>query len=237
MISETPAPQNPHRTKKLNASDVVASLKRDISDAKFTTNERLPAERELAETFGIARGTLREALKQLEAQGYVERRAGSGTYVIYVGDESLRSVVETTRPLDLVDARFALEPHICRLAVLQATDRDLDRAELVLRRMETCKGNIEAYAEGDEDFHMLLADITGNAMIKWMMTQVCKVRGHTQWARMRALTLDEAAMKKYNAEHRAILAAIRAREPENAADHMKAHLSAARISLMDAMQA
>lgn len=223
-------------SRKVGAADLATALKRDIADGRYSHNDRLPAERELADRFGVARGTLREALRRLEEAAYVERRPGSGTYVIYVDEDTPRAVVESTRPVDLVDARFALEPHICRLAVLQATVRDFDRAEAILHRMETCGEDIEAFAEADEAFHMMLADVTGNPMIRWMMTQVCKVRGHTQWAQVRGLTLDADMIARYNREHRGILDAIRAREPELAAERMKAHLGEARLSLMQVTQ-
>ncbi len=221
---------------RLGASDLTVILKRAIAQGQYGHQERLPAERELARRFGVARGTLREALHQLEAAGYVERRPGSGTYVIHVDEDTPRAVVETTRPIDLVDARFALEPHICRLAVLRANLHDFERVEAVLRRMETCGDDIDVFAEADEAFHMMLADITGNPMIRWMMTQVCKVRAHTQWAQVRGLTLDATMIARYNREHRDILDAIRSREPERAAECMKAHLGEARLSLMQITQ-
>ncbi len=231
LDSDTASPR-----RKMGAPDLAAILKRDITAGHYGHNERLPAERDLADRFGVARGTLREALKQLEEAGYVERRPGSGTYVVYVDEDTPRAVVEQTRPIDLVDARFALEPHICRLAVLQATVRDFERAEAILRQMETCGTDFEAFANADEAFHMMLADITGNPMIRWMMTQVCKVRGHTQWAQVRGLTLNVEMIARYNREHRSILDAIRAREPELAAERMKAHLGEARLSLMQITQ-
>jgi len=218
-----------------NAAEVVAALRRDIADSKYLPNERLPAERDLSDAFGVARGTLREALRQLEEMAYVERRAGSGTYVIY-SDDAAPKVTETTRPLELVDARFALEPHICRLAVLHATDRDFVQLDQVMQRMETWDGDVAAFAEADETFHMMLAEITRNPMLIWMMQKVADVRTHAQWAQMRSLTLTAEMIDGYNREHRAICNAIRAREPERAAQAMKDHLSAARDSLMKAAQ-
>lgn len=220
--------------KKRGAADVVAALKREIADAKYLRNERLPPERDLSDSFGVARGTLREALRQLEEMNYVERRAGSGTYVVYDNEDSTPPVIETARPLELVDARFALEPHICRLAVLQATERDLERAELLLKRMEGCNGDPEIFAEADEEFHSLLAGFSRNALLIWMMEKVTEVRSHAQWSRMRTITLTGPMIEAYNRQHRAILDAIRARDPEMAAQNMKAHLSAARDSLMRA---
>ena len=217
---------------KTGAAELLATLRRRIAGGEYGHGERLPAERWLAESFGVARGTLREALRQLEEGGYVERRPGSGTYVTWVDEDTPCAVVEATRPVDLVDARFALEPHICRLAVLRATTGDFERIGTILDRMEACGGDIDVFAEADEAFHMTLAEVTGNPMIRWMMVQVCKVRAHTQWARMRVQTLDADMIARYNREHRAIVDAIRARDPDLAAERMKAHLGEARLSLV-----
>jgi len=183
----------------------------------------------------VARGTLREALRQLEEMAYVERRAGSGTYVTY-SDDRPPKVTEATRPLELVDARFALEPHICRLAVLHATGRDLLKIEQTLQRMEKWNGDVNVFSEADETFHFLLAETTQNPLLEFMMRKVADVRTHSQWAQMRSLTLSETMIAGYNREHRAIFNAIRDREPESAAQAMKDHLSAARDSLMKAAQ-
>jgi len=221
--------------KKRNAAEVVSALRRDIADSKYLQNERLPPERDLSDEFGVARGTLREALRQLEEMSYVERRAGSGTYVTF-NDNAPPKVTEATRPLELVDARFALEPHICRLAVLHATERDLVRAEKLILKMEGWDGNSDAFAEADEAFHFMLAEVTRNPLLIWMTQKVADVRNHAQWAQMRSLTLSNTMIEGYNREHRAILDAIRAREPERAAQAMKDHLAAARDSLMKAAQ-
>ncbi len=65
----------------MNAADIAGTLRRQITSAQFAQDDRLPPERSLAEQFGVARGTVREALKRLEETGFVERRPGSGTYV------------------------------------------------------------------------------------------------------------------------------------------------------------
>ena len=57
------------------------------------------------------------------------------------------------------------------------------------------------------------------------------MRGHQQWVRMRRLTLEPEIIANYNRQHRAIVEAIRAREPESAAQRMKDHLETARLSL------
>jgi GntR family uxuAB operon transcriptional repressor len=142
-------------------------------------------------------------------------------------------VIETTRPLELVDARYAIEPQMCRLAVLHATEQDLALAEAHLTVME-CGSDSRDFADVDERFHLALADAAHNPMIKWMMQKCHEVRAHAQWARMRTLTLTPAIIAKYNAQHRAIVNAIRAGDAEKAAGAMREHLDTARRSLVEA---
>lgn len=216
----------------MNSSDIAGALRRQIVTARFGVNERLPPERSLAEQFGVARGTVREALRQLEDMGLVARRAGSGTYVTWTEDRASLSIVETTRPIELIDARFALEPHMARLAVLHATEADLARAEAHLAEMEGCGADAAVFADADERFHLALADCSRNPLLAWFMARVHEVRAHAQWARMRTLTLTPEIIATYNAQHRAILAAIRNRDAEGAATAVKAHLATARASLV-----
>jgi len=217
----------------MNARDITVDLRRRITSAHYQKDERLPSERALAGTYGVARGTVREALKSLENMGFVQRQAGSGTYVTFSNAAHRPTVIETTRPLELVDARFAIEPHMCRLAVLHATEQDLVRTEMHLDAMEQ-NGGSGPFADLDEKFHLALADAARNPMIKWMMQKCHEVRSHAQWDRMRMLTLNPAIIVRYNRQHRAIVDAIRARDAEGAANAMREHLNTARRSLVEA---
>lgn len=221
-------------TGAMTSTDIAGALRKQIASSRFEEHERLPPERLLAERFGVARGTVREALKQLEDMGFVERRAGSGTYVTWSEQSDSRSIVEITRPLELVDARFALEPHMCRLAVLHATDLELDRLESALEIMQECESDPERFADTDEVFHLGVARCTQNPMIIWVMEKVHEIRTHAQWARMRTITLTPEIIRLYNTQHRAVVEAIRAREAERAANAMKAHLTTSRRSLVEA---
>lgn len=219
---------------RAHAGDVASTLRRQIITGFYTVHDKLPSERHLADQMNISRGTLREALRQLEQTGLVERRAGSGTYVTYHKHEQPLSVVETARPIELMDARFALEPHIARLAVLHANEQDLAKIEQTLNIMEKAGGDVVIFAQGDEAFHLALAHSTQNTLLIWMMEQVSTVRSHAQWAHMRTLTLSDSMISLYNQQHRSILEAIRKRQPEEAAQLVKKHLEEARKSLIDA---
>ena len=216
---------------RFGSAEVASDLRAQIRDRRLDAYERLPSERILAEQYGVSRGTLREALTRLEQEGLVDIRPGSGTYVVYQDLDERSAAIENARPLELMDARFALEPHICRLAVLHARRADFERMELLMKKMEMSVDDPIAFSEADTAFHTALVESTGNNLLIWIIGQIKSVRGMNEWQRMRQLTLDATIISKYNAQHRQILNAIRAREPERAAASMKEHLEAARLSL------
>lgn len=221
---------------KLGAADIAALIRREISKGNMQLHDRLPPERILADTYGAARGTVRKALTRLEREGFVEIRPGSGTYVVHKPDESPASAIDNATPLELMDTRFALEPHICRLAVLHGRRSDFEILETLCTRMEACVDDPVSFSEADTAFHRALVESTRNGLLIWIIDQIGNVRSQDDWTRMRRLTLDEATITQYNAQHRQILNAIRTREPERAANVMKEHLETARLSLTRASE-
>ena len=93
---------------RFGAAEVATRLRRDIESGEYLPMERLPTQREMSAQFNIARGTLRAALNQLEREGYLEIRAGSGTYVKGAQTQTDAAIIENASPLELIDARFAL---------------------------------------------------------------------------------------------------------------------------------
>ena len=222
---------NSNLTFKYGANDIAAQLRRDINSGILQRFERLPPERSLSLKFNVSRGTIRAAINKLETEGLVTTKAGSGTYISkkIAGENS--SVIQNARPLELVDARFALEPHICRLAVVHGRKKDFEKLNNLLEEMEKNYYNPTIFGDIDTSFHRALAESTGNSLLIWMIEQITSVRNQDEWSRMRHLTLNEQIIKEYNKQHRRILNAINAREPENAASMMREHLQTARLSL------
>ena len=217
--------------RRKGSTEIAGHLRREIIAGNLAAKERLPPERVLANEYGVARGTVREALNRLADEGMVEIRAGSGSYVSFDPLGQVNAIVESTRPLELIDARFALEPHLCRLAVLHARQQELDALEALAETMESSIDDVVGFSQADMAFHTLLAESTGNSLLVWMMGQINSVRIQDEWARMRQLTLNRETIIAYNDQHRQILAAFHLREPERAANAMKEHLEGARLSL------
>lgn len=222
---------------KTGSADIAATLRREILSGVLIENDRMPSERLMAEKYGVSRGTVREALNQLAREQLVDIRAGSGTYVTFSRERGATMPIENARPLELMDARFALEPHICRLAVLHAGRPELDEMERLLDAMERSVENPTAFAEADTDLHGALARSTGNNLLIWIVTQMNSARSYDEWTRMRQLTLNRQVIARYNVQHRQIVNAIRSREPERAATLMKEHLETARLTLTRAAAA
>jgi len=209
-------------------------LEQAIQTGMYAHGDRLPAERELADQFQTSRSTVRQALQHLESSNLVVRRKGSGTFVTYVPPSDDTHVAEMTNPLQLVDVRFALEPQIVRLAVLNANSRDLDHVDQILRRFDPEQPSQEAFATIDEAFHQMLADCTGNPLITELYRQVNRVRTLAQWNAMKIAILTPERMRAYHDEHVMIFEALKTRDKEAAERAMRQHLDRIHRELLGA---
>jgi len=228
-LSETR--QNESKRTRVGSAEIASLIRRDIKSGEISAKERLPPERVLAENYNVARGTVREALNRLAEESLVEIRAGSGTYVTFDPSESADNVILGARPLELIDARFALEPHICRLAVLHARENELAEMSELLQKMEASVNDPAAFSTADTSFHSVLVETTNNNLLIWIVSQINSVRSQKEWSNMRRVILNPDTITHYNRQHRAIFNAISQREPEQAAISMKEHLESARLSL------
>ena len=223
--------------KKLNAADLASLLRSEINIGEYVRNDKLPTERDMANTYGVSRGTVREALTKLMENGLVEIKHGSGTYVTFDGKASTPNAIQSANPLELIDARFALEPHICRLAVLHGRREAFDKLTLLCDKMESSLHDTLEFSAADTEFHNTLVQCTRNVLLIWIIDQINSVRGQSDWKRMRGLTLNPTIIAQYNHQHRKILEALYRREPEAAANSMKDHLETVRLSLTRAAAA
>ncbi|MGC8494058.1 MAG: FadR/GntR family transcriptional regulator [Syntrophobacteraceae bacterium] len=156
--------------------DVVHQIQEAILDGRLKTGEKLPAERELVETFQTSRGTLREALRVLEQKGLIEVRMGvtGGAVVRDVGSdqmgEGLALLLRAQKVSvdDLGEFREAIEGHVAELAAQRAKPRDVRQLKAILTEAEKyCKEpatHRDDFLHTDQKFHMFLAKITGNPL-------------------------------------------------------------------------
>ncbi len=219
-----------------DAGSLSAELRRKILNGEFRHDERLPAERSLAQQFGCSRGTVRAAMEKLQQLNLIQRRIGAGTFVNHRAFADESEIANITSPLELIDVRMGLEPQIARLAVINATAIHLGKLEQSLDLLENLQNDCspEAFTAADQAFHLALAECTDNALMFWLCQHINDVRSHRQWSAMKDQILTASQIEKYNLQHRSIYEAVVSRDADSAQRHCINHLDKARDDLIGA---
>src|SRR6266545_4791402 len=132
-----------------------------IGSGEFPAGARLPPERDLAKQLGVSRPSVREALIALEVEGLVEVRIGSGIYVLTPSHESKRAEA-AAGPFELLRARYVIEGECAALAAKSAKRPQLAAIEDALGQMGRELADAKQPREGDRQFHLRVAEATGN---------------------------------------------------------------------------
>lgn len=207
----------------------IADQIRDlIEHGGFEVGERLPPERDLAHKLGVSRPSLREALIALDVEGRVEVRSGSGVYVSAVPPDtaSRRTGALGESPSQLMEARSVIEGEVVILACARVTDELLARLRELLDRMEAEVDRRRAPLDLDRQFHMTLAEMTGNAVLARLVAEMFDERHSPISAKIRSRFETQRTWKAALKEHEAILKAVEARDPIAAQAAMRSHLKA-----------
>jgi DNA-binding FadR family transcriptional regulator len=203
---------------------VATQLRNMIVECQYVHNERLPSERHLAEQFQVSRGTIRAVLQVLEDQQMVTRQIGSGTYVNLQITSDQYEISSIISPIEMVEVRIAVEPQMVRLAIANASYRDLENLHNALTKCENYGGNPENFVLADTAFHLALAGCSKNKLLLWVYERISKVRQNAQWQNMKAKLLTPERINYYNEQHRAIYDAILSRDVKKANKLIKNHL-------------
>ncbi|MBU1003514.1 MAG: FadR family transcriptional regulator [Proteobacteria bacterium] len=205
----------------------VELIRQLVRSGEMVPGGRLPSERQLAEEFGLARSSVREAIRALAEQGILESRRGAGTYLAAAsGEILLRRLAEvaqgqSTRVAQVFEFRRMLEPQLVRRAVANATDTQLDRMRLAVRRQQL---DIESGGTGrrqDRQFHRLVAEATGNPLAVEAVHSLASLFDVPRARQFDSPARDRASLES----HMRVLAAIEARDADLAAREMERHLS------------
>jgi DNA-binding FadR family transcriptional regulator len=220
----------------LGVGSITARLKRAILTGVYSDGDRIPPERQLATAFGAARSIVRKALGELERDGLVVRRVGSGTFVNYAGPlrGSTGEISDLISPLQLMDARFAIEPYMARLAALHATPRDLENMRSILLKLEAAGADKDLFTALDTEFHLGLARGARNPLLLHVYEEINGVRSRAQWNQAKEKVLSARQIAVYNRQHRAIYEALVQRSAQRVTELITEHLEKARQDLVGA---
>ena len=147
----------------------VHRLRSQIGSGEWPVGSRIPAEPALAELLGVGRNTVREAVQSLVHAGLLERRQGSGTYVLSASELAVtfgREIADA-RQRDVVEVRRSLEVEAARLAARRRTETDV----ALLRRLRDERaaayreGDLERMVSTDLDLHRTIAITARNPVL------------------------------------------------------------------------
>lgn len=219
-------------------AEVTRRLLAVFTDGTLQPGDRLPPERQLATSMGVGRSAIREALAALELLGVVEVRPGSGTYLRGRASELLPQtlswgmLIGAPKTRELIEVRHGLEVQAARLAAVALDGDVLTELDEHLTTMESqVDGDYAAFVAADMHFHQAIAAAADSALLDDLLQTVRSLI--RVWVE-RALTDDEHARLACE-EHRAVLAALRARDADSAATAMSAHMDSAGRRLVDSM--
>ena len=191
---------------------VISQIMSNIKSGKLLPGARLPNEPELATSFGVSRGILREALTILQARGIIYRKPKEGTFiapdVLEVISGSREVSVREATYLNLIEVRECFEPRVVEKVIELASDDEIEElADLVENgTVRNADHSLDYY------FHYRLAELSGN--IVFDIIDELKTRSSKQKNRIAQI----------NEEHKRILEAIQKRDSEKARQLMHYHL-------------
>jgi DNA-binding FadR family transcriptional regulator len=207
-------------------ADAIEAVKRMIIRGELRPGQRLPPERELAALLGVSRPTLREAIRALTVLRIVETRHGAGTTISSLDPELLAEPLDFLLRLDrrsighVAEARAPLEIEVAGLAAQRATDGDVRELERIAAAAQEAVGDVEAFIDVDVAFHAALRRMARSPVLASLVSSLAALSLESRRVTARAA----AVRRRSTGDHRAIVDAVRARDPAAARRQMALHL-------------
>ncbi len=215
------------------AETIVARLLDLIKERELGPGDKLPPERELAAMLEVSRPSLREALRALSVLNVIEMRQGDGTYVSSLDPGLLVEHLEFVLALDdstilqLFEARKILEVGIVALAAQRITDEEIEALERIVHTTETIEDPID-FLKNDLELHERITEAAQNPILARTMASISQLG----LASRRRTTAIPGVMPNTVEDHRRIVAALKARDPQAAQKAMLTHLNQVEQRLM-----
>jgi len=208
---------------------IITQLKNLITTGQLKAGDRFPAERILAERFGVGRGYIREAILKLEFYGLLKTSPQSGTYVaglsIKIMDSIFTDIINFNKGdfASLIEARYYIEINAAKLAAERRTQDDINQMKEALQEFDTKINKEQEAIEEDLLFHIKIAGATKNSVIESMILILIPDIIHLKTL----MGLDIDKEKNYSIDqHHKILNAIIDKDADAAGKAMGEHLQA-----------
>jgi len=203
---------------------IADQLRGSIAAGEFPVGSRLPPERDLARQLGVSRPSVREALIALEVEGLIEVRMGSGIYVLPADPKAARQV-SAEGPLETIRARQLIESELAAHAARRMKKAEVAGLREAISIMEEQVGQGRMPTRGDRLFHVRVASASDNSVLLRLVAELWDERANPLFAQLGSHFETTRSWTLAIAEHRAIVAAIAAADPEAAREAMSLHLA------------
>ncbi|WP_443749888.1 FadR/GntR family transcriptional regulator [Asticcacaulis solisilvae] len=200
---------------------IADSIAADIESGRYQPGDRLPTERDLAQTYGVSRPSMREALIALEIRGLIEAKHGVGILVLEPPMRAAQPDAEIGA-FELIEARRLFEGEVAAMAATQRTDENIAELEELLTAMGD--PDQEKAEKADRDFHFVIAQSTGNGALVATVETLWDWRYRSPFARNILERAADLGMTDRISEHRDILEALKAGSAPKARKAMHAHM-------------
>lgn len=221
----------PIRPRKIS-EEIAEQIKLLISQGELKPGERLPSERELAGMLGVSRPSVREAIMVLEAMGFLESRQGGGTFVRALTETSitdpLARLIEDRDPRllrSLAEVRMGLESWSAYLAAQRATAPEIAEMRRTYAIMEEQAAQGGWGADIDAEFHYAITAASQNSVQMHVLDSIHSLFHTSVQVALMEFYRQEGLVERLLTQHREIMEAIIAREPERARTKMMEHLA------------
>ena len=195
-----------------------------IKSGRYGPGTKIPAERELVVRFNTSRTMVRHALRVLEEDGLIDRHIGSGTFMRARARALSGSgkAIPSVSPLDVLEARLALEPGLADLVVSRASADDLHRIEVAFGRMTIAESASQVeFKESGYDVHKEIVRATKNSLLIHFYDQLFEARAQAGWDTLRQLNDSPELRSEQVALVAQIVAALKARDARKASEVSK----------------
>ncbi|WP_410951419.1 FadR/GntR family transcriptional regulator [Pseudomonas sp. S1(2024)] len=210
------------------ARNLARYLVEEIESGRLPGGHKLPAERELSESFQASRGAVRRVLSNLKEMGLITQTVGSGTFVSdnvsqIIPQVQARPTSAQTSPAELMEARLLIETQMPSLIVRYATASDFEKMSECIVRSEAAT-TIEEFEHWDGALHQAFAEATHNNFFLKILELITQVREEGEWGRLKKNSLTPERRSQYEGQHRAIVDALRDRDEKLSRELIEAHL-------------
>ncbi len=217
------------------AEKIILQMITMIKNRELQPGEKLPAERDLAQTLNVSRPSLREALRALSILGVVEIQQGNGAYIAEIGDDEVAQTIDLVLSLkdplyiEVLECRKVVESGIVAMAIQKITDEQIEELDWLVAKLEANLEQSEEFIATDLAIHDFFIRVAANNLLEVFMNSIVRLG---KASRQRTTPLSGVPQMVVS-QHKKILEAVKRRDSVAAVSAMEEHLGFLENKLAD----